>query len=448
MNIPVPRLTVTIASNTNMDDTRTVNTAPLHLQTHNFLQHAIPCPTHLLESLALWQRSPSDRPAFLQLIPGDQEINQSLHWAERFRQRADHLVVLGIGGSSLGGNMLVRTLTRNASKVSFFENICPEQLTSLYEMEWRHTQILAISKSGETPETLAQLLTLLPVVQERPGPGLPEQIAIVTENPHSALGRIATSLHLPIIPHAPVGGRFSVLSVTGLLPAAFAGVEIPALLAGATRMAQRCLQPDPDANPALRCALAQTGLAAQGRNMSVMLSYGSRLETIATWFRQLWAESLGKIDPRGQKQGLTPVEARGVVDQHSQLQLYLDGPEDKQFTLLFDPTLTGLGRTIPAGSFAALPAVAPLAGRSVGELFTAEYLGTRDALLNRNAPLREFRLSANNPGALGELILQLEMETTLVAGCLGVTPFDQPAVEDGKKRARARLESSAPGTLS
>jgi glucose-6-phosphate isomerase len=177
-----------------------------------------------------------------------------------------------------------------------------------------------------------------------------------------------------------------------------------------------------------------------------MLTYGSRLETIATWFRQLWAESLGKIDAQGRKQGLTPVEARGVVDQHSQLQLYLDGPEDKQFTLLFDPQLATMGATIPT-RFAHLPAVTPLAGRTVGELFTAEYLGTRDALLNRGAPLREFRLSASDPCALGALIMLLEMETTLVATCLGIDPFDQPAVEDGKKRTRTRLESSTPGTL-
>ncbi|MBF0165051.1 MAG: glucose-6-phosphate isomerase [Magnetococcales bacterium] len=423
------------------------HSSSLDIRPHTFIQDR-DCPPGLLDTLTLWQAQPAQRPPFLQLLERDTELQTSRLWADRFRARAERLVVLGIGGSSLGGNMLVSTLVGPGSGVTFLENICPEQLAALYDLDWKATRLLAISKSGETPETLAQLLTVLPVLEARLGrAALADHLAVVTENPASALGAIATTLGVPIIPHAAVGGRFSVLSVTGLLPAAFAGIDIDALVAGARSMAEGCLLPDAAKNPALRHALAQAAMATAGRNMSVLLTYGSRLETIATWFRQLWAESLGKIDPQGRKQGLTPVEARGVVDQHSQLQLYLDGPEDKQFTLLFDPTLAQAGRVIDAGPFAALPAIAPLAGRSVGELFTAEYLGTRDALLNRGAPLREFRLSCRDPFALGELLLLLEMETALVAACLGVTPFDQPAVEDGKKRTRTRLEASTPGTL-
>ncbi|MEO5347460.1 MAG: hypothetical protein H7834_13945 [Magnetococcus sp. YQC-9] len=426
-----------------------MNNHPLSLdiRPHHFIQHDS-CPLHVLELLRLWSEQPAQRPPFLQLLGSSVEVETARLWADRFRSRADSLVVLGIGGSSLGGNMLVGTLQGPGSRVRFFENICPEQLEALYALDWSRTQLLAVSKSGETPETLAQLLTVLPLLESQFGQAaLHEHLAVVTENPASALGSIATALNLPIIPHAAVGGRFSVLSVTGLLPAAFAGCDIEALVAGAARMAERCLLPDVNDNPALGYALAQAAMAGQGRNMSVLLTYGSRLETIATWFRQLWAESLGKIDPDGRKQGLTPVEARGVVDQHSQLQLYLDGPEDKQFTLIFDPTLVEAGRIIEGGPFATLPAIAPLAGRTVGELFTAEYLGTRDALLNRRVPLREFRLAARDAGALGELLLLLEMETALVAACLNVTPFDQPAVEDGKKRTRTRLEASSSGTL-
>ncbi|MBF0271663.1 MAG: glucose-6-phosphate isomerase [Magnetococcales bacterium] len=419
-----------------------MNTSALDIRTHPFFTPTTDCPPPLLHTLSGWKHNPTFRPAFVRLTENDQEVAKALEWSQRFQDQSDHLVVLGIGGSSLGGNMLVRSLAGQGRAVTFYENICPVQLAALYDQDWSRATVLAVSKSGETPETLAQLLTVLDRLGERPQ----DRLAIVTENPQGALSAIGRALEVPIIPHAPVGGRFSVLSVTGLLPAAFAGADIEALLAGATRMTQRCLEPDPVNNPALRHALAQAEMAAAGRNMSVFLTYGSRLETIATWFRQLWAESLGKIDDQGRKHGLTPVEARGVVDQHSQLQLYLDGPEDKQFTLLFDPTLATLGATIPT-RFAPLSAVAPLAGRTVGELFTAEYLGTRDALIGRKAPVREFRLAATDPVALGELIVLLEMETTLVAECFGVTPFDQPAVEDGKKRTRARLESSTPGTL-
>ncbi|MBF0262868.1 MAG: hypothetical protein HQL97_13655, partial [Magnetococcales bacterium] len=340
------------------------HSSSLDIRPHTFIQDR-DCPPGLLDTLTLWQAQPAQRPPFLQLLERDTELQTSRLWADRFRARAERLVVLGIGGSSLGGNMLVSTLVGPGSGVTFLENICPEQLAALYDLDWKATRLLAISKSGETPETLAQLLTVLPVLEARLGrAALADHLAVVTENPASALGAIATTLGVPIIPHAAVGGRFSVLSVTGLLPAAFAGIDIDALVAGARSMAEGCLLPDAAKNPALRHALAQAAMATAGRNMSVLLTYGSRLETIATWFRQLWAESLGKIDPQGRKQGLTPVEARGVVDQHSQLQLYLDGPEDKQFTLLFDPTLAQAGRVIDAGPFAALPAIAPLAGRS------------------------------------------------------------------------------------
>ncbi|MBF0614543.1 MAG: glucose-6-phosphate isomerase [Magnetococcales bacterium] len=418
-----------------------MNHLPLDLRNHNFPINDTP-PDTLLHTLNNWHHHPETQPAFLQLLKTNEQLDLARTRAEQLQRKYNHLVVLGIGGSSLGGNMLVTTLTNPPRRVTFYENICPQQLESLYHHDWNQTAVLAISKSGSTPETLAQLLTL----HAHLGHTLPERLTVITENPTSALGTMARHWNVPIIPHAPVGGRFSVLSVTGLLPAAFAGVDIQTLLKGATDMAARCLLPDPTANPALIQAMAQATLTNQGRNMSILFTYGSRLTTIATWFRQLWAESLGKTDNQGRKHGLTPVEAQGVVDQHSQLQLYLDGPEDKQFTLLFDPTLVQQGAIIPH-EFAFLPAASPLAGRSIGELFTAEYLGTRDALLNRQQPLREFRLKATDPGALGALIVQLEMETTLVAACFGIPPFDQPAVEEGKINTRRRLESTAPGTL-
>ncbi len=417
----------------------------LNIETHNFLdaikQNSSILTPKILEEMATWGQK-ARSPAFLDLTQSDQEFNKAQHWSQQCRNQANRLVILGIGGSSLGGQMLVNALAPNGLPVTFYDNICPEFLAALYTLPWSECFVLAVSKSGNTSETLAQLLTLLPILQKQLGSGFNTHAAVITENPDSALGRIALELAIPIIAHPPVGGRFSVLSITGLLPAAFAGADIQSLLAGAEAMAQHCLSTNPDDNPALRFALAQAHMALNGKNISVIMAYGQRLEKISTWFRQLWAESLGKIDASGQKQGITPIDARGVTDQHSQLQLYLDGPEDKQFSLLYDPTLAQQGAIITA-HFAALPAVAPLAGRSVGELFAAEFLGTRDALIHRGAPVRVFNLEKSSAYALGELILLLEMETLITAQLLAVTPFDQPAVEESKQRARTYLTRNA-----
>ncbi|MBF0179323.1 MAG: glucose-6-phosphate isomerase [Magnetococcales bacterium] len=424
------------------------NSAPtaLLIEEHGFLTTPGACAATLplsaaTDMLATWRRKPKTRPAFLRLPHLDEEREKARLWSRRFREQSRRLIVLGIGGSSLGGNMLVAALAPNGWAVTFYDNICPEFLASLYDTDWEDVTVLAVSKSGETAETLAQFLTVLPVMRARLGPRYRAHAAVITENPNGDLAVIARDAEIPIIEHPAVGGRFSALSVVGLLPAVFAGADIDSLLAGASTMAEECLRPHPQENPALRYALAQAGMFRAGRNLTVIMAYGQRLEKITSWFRQLWAESLGKRDQAGGPQGLTPVDGRGVTDQHSQLQLYLDGPPDKQFTLLHDPGLATMGATIPGDSFHHLPAVAPLAGRTIGELFAAEFLGTRDALIHRGAPVRVLSLAAADPYALGEMILLLEMETVLVAELLGVTPFDQPAVEDGKRRARTYLQS-------
>jgi glucose-6-phosphate isomerase len=208
-------------------------------------------------------------------------------------------------------------------------------------------------------------------------------------------------------------------------------------MAGARAMAERCLAPDLEANPALLQGAAQYLHGERGRTLSVQMAYADRLRPVTLWYRQLWAESLGKHDGGGRARGLTPIDAHGVTDQHSQLQLYLAGPDDKQFTFLVDPALRRQGARIDA-RFAALPAVAPLAGHTTGELFLAEFDATRETLTRRGRPNRTLSLGPE-PAAVGELILLLETETVVVAELLGIDPFDQPAVEEGKVLAREYL---------
>ncbi|MGN7611185.1 glucose-6-phosphate isomerase [Magnetococcales bacterium HHB-1] len=376
---------------------------------------------------------------FLSLLDHDQEIKKAKLWAKRIQQRAKRLIIFGIGGSSLGADMLVHHLGNQAIKIQFFDNVDPETLARLQTIPWEESFVLAISKSGGTAETLSQLLTTLPILQRVWGENLNEHMAVITENRTGALFTIAQHYQLPIIEHPAVGGRFSVLSVVGLLPAMVAGVDIDALLKGARHMAQACKSHQFAENPALLFSAIQTVMFEQGRNISIMMSYGDSLSKISAWYAQLWSESLGKKEIRQKRaKGLTPVASRGVTDQHSQLQLYMDGPDDKQFTLLFNPTLASQGETIPA-QFASLESVKPLANRTTGALFEAEFLGTRDSLIHGGKPVRVFHLPSNDAKALGSFLLLMELETLFTARLMQIDPFDQPAVEDSKVRARRYL---------
>jgi glucose-6-phosphate isomerase len=380
-------------------------------------------------------------PSFLSL-PYARDTAAISDRARRLVQRFRQTIVFGIGGSSLGGEMLVRVLgdPDKGHAVRFFDNIDPSSLIELTQINWSETCLLVISKSGTTAETLCQLLSLLPTVEKQLGErSLRDHVLVITENPSGPLAQIADRLGLEIIPHPPVGGRYSVLSVVGLLPAAIGGVDIARLLTGARAMAERCLSGSMEANPAFWNGACQYLHAERGRTLSVYMTYCDRLRPVMRWFRQLWAESLGKRDAAGRLRGLTPVEAYGVTDQHSQLQLYLAGPDDKQFTFLTNPSLHQSGIRIP-DRFTDIPEVAVLAGHTMGELFAAEFEAIRTTLTRNHRPHRTLRMRPDDPAALGELILLIEVETVVVAELLGVDPFDQPAVEEGKVLAREYIK--------
>jgi glucose-6-phosphate isomerase len=229
-----------------------------------------------------------------------------------------------------------------------------------------------------------------------------------------------------------------VLSPVGLIPGYAAGADVAGLVAGARSMAERSLAADIHDSPAFWGGAAQYLLARRGLSQSVQLPYYERLDKVTSWYRQLWAESLGKLDADGAHRGLTPVRAMGATDQHSQLQLYLQGPRDKQFTLYFAEELARAGGRVPE-DHADLGAVAPLAGHTMGELLKAEFQATRETLTRQGCPNRTLGFDRLTAGVLGELIMLLELETVVVAELMGVDPFDQPAVEEGKHLAREYL---------
>lgn len=363
--------------------------------------------------------------------------------AARF-EKFEHVIVLGTGGSSLGGQTLVALKDQGFGplqghpKLWFMDNVDPSTFTELAaRLPLARTGLIVISKSGTTAETLTQFLTLLPEFEARVGKDrLAEHVIAVTEPSDNALGRIAARIGCPILDHDPrVGGRFSVLSLVGLLPAMIAGLDVGAVREGAASVLDPVLDASDasDLPPAIGAALS-VGLARErGIGTTVLMPYCDRLGYFGFWYRQLWAESLGKGG-----NGTTPVRAMGTVDQHSQLQLYLGGPADKMFTVLILDT-AGKGKPIAPTALGGDKALAYLGNRSLGDLLLAEADATAATLARNGRPTRIMRISTLDERVMGALMMHYMLETMFAAHLLGVDAFDQPAVEEGKILTRQYL---------
>lgn len=361
---------------------------------------------------------------------------------ERYREHCADVLVLGTGGSSLGGRALCALAEpHEGPRVHFLENVDPGRFGHLFdELDLERTGVIAVSKSGGTSETLMQFLACLARFRESVGEeAIAHRFTIISEPTDSPLRRLADDFGVHGLEHDPnIGGRFSVLSLVGLLPAAIAGVDIEAVRGGAYTVLDSALKAkDPrDSAPALGAAVSVALAREKGIASNVFMAYADALRETALWFRQLWAESLGK-----QGLGTAPIDAAGTVDQHSQLQLWLDGPADKMFNIVTAPSL-GRGDRADPQMLREIPELDWLAGRTLGDLLDAHARGTADALVARGRPVRTMRLDAIDERSLGALMMHFMLETIVAAHILGVNPFDQPAVEEGKVRARRYMDES------
>jgi glucose-6-phosphate isomerase len=370
--------------------------------------------------------------------------------AARYQRRFDDVLILGTGGSSLGSRALYEMADRDkdtlksAPKLHIITNVDPfvwERM--IRQLDYRRTGIVVISKSGGTTETMMQFLSLLPVVlTQLDEDELPRHVTVITEPGDNPLRGLAKRYGLPALDHDPkVGGRYSVLSVVGMLPTLIAGLDAAETRAGAQAVLKQAFASldDPAACPAAVGAAVSVGLQSQrGIGASVMLAYSDRLGSLARWYRQLWAESLGKDG-----QGTTPIYATGPVDQHSQLQLWLDGPADKMFTVLGGPNDLDGAAIHP--SLAEDPRLGYLSGRSMGDLMAASRRATAETLAARGRPVRRIDMARIDEGSMGALMMHFMLETVLAADLMGVDPFDQPAVEQGKVLIRKYLSESGRG---
>lgn len=360
-------------------------------------------------------------------------------------RRFPDVAVIGIGGSSLGAKAVYQALAATGSDSSrptlhFLENIDPYHLdTLLRRRSAEQVAVIGISKSGGTIETAIQYLILRQWLEKHLGQDQARRHQwVITDPAQGWLRELAQREGIPSLPVPPkVGGRYSVLTAVGLLPLAVAGMDIRALLAGSAANAARCIADDPQNNPALEMAalfyLLDTG---KNKRISIMMPYADRLQLFGDWYRQLWAESLGKkMDTRpGQPPaGTLPVPALGTVDQHSQLQMYLESRLDKIFTFLALDTWEQ-DFSIPL-SEADKKFFPYLEGKQVKDVIEAEFQATSQVITDTGHPNMTLRLPALNAHVIGQLI-DLYQRTTVYAGLLyGINPLDQPAVEKGKKLA-------------
>lgn len=372
--------------------------------------------------------------------------------AERLRSGTSDVIFLGTGGSSLGGQTLTQLagygmaaagLPVMRPRLHFIDNLDPQTFDSLLQaLPLPTSRFVSISKSGGTAETLMQTIAVLTALKKAGLEGrIPELVMGLTEpaRGHARNGlRDLLAVHrAPMLDHEPkVGGRYSVLTNTGLLPAAVAGLDIAKIRAGAAAALAPvlALRPAQEVPSALGAALAVV-LAQHGKNISVIMPYCDRLERFARWYVQLWAESLGKNG-----KGTTPHAALGPVDQHSQLQLFIAGPRDKLFTVV-TTGVAGRGPRMDA-ELAKLAGEPDFAGRTMGDLVAAQGRATAETLAKNGCPVRTIHLERLDEESLGELLMHFMLETIIAAHLLGVDPFDQPAVEEGKVLAKRYLAAS------
>ncbi len=361
----------------------------------------------------------------------------------------DNVVVLGIGGSALGATAvntacnrpfahLLSKKDRKAPRLFVMDNIDPAHFAALMDMiDPARSLFVPISKSGNTAETMSQFMICRGLLKKRLGKKYASNIVAITDRSKGFLRPIAEAEGYETFPVPDgVGGRFSVLSPVGLFPLAMVGINIRKLLAGAAAMDARCKRANLRRNPAFMSAAVQYLYYLKGKPLSVMMPYSQALRDVADWYRQLWAESLGKIRTRGGRRkkqefvGPTPIKALGVTDQHSQVQLYREGPNDKIFTLL---AVEDFGRDVRIPrTLADVEGCGYLGGHTMGELMDAERRATTYALTRSRRPNVTVTLPVVNEHTVGQLLYMLEVQTSFAGELLGINTYNQPGVEEGK----------------
>lgn len=374
-------------------------------------------------------------------LPFEEDLIHQLEIHEEFLRSFKHMLLLGIGGSALGPRALQRAFAPGQDRPNYdgpclwiADNVYPEWLQEhLDKLVPEDTLVVVVSKSGGTIETIAQYLIVLPWLQTKLPGTWQEHLFVVTDANKGFLRDEVDKYALRSLPVPDnLGGRYSVLSAVGMVPAVFLGMDWKGLIQGAISVG-RPLAENPDMlldHPAWKLARWAHQMSEAGKSQVIYFCYIPAWSTFGPWFCQLWAESLGKDG-----KGTMPIPATGVTDQHSLLQMFLDGPKDKICLFVSTPADRKL---LP------MPTKLPeqwqyLKGHSFGDILDAETLATRATLAQKDVPVVHLDMPDDSAFSAGKMMMLLEAATIFTGWLMGINPVDQPAVENGKKLARARL---------
>ncbi len=391
---------------------------------------------------------------WMNLGDNPETVHQIKEFASKAQGQFESVLVLGIGGSALGGiavteallkpywNLLTSAQRNGMPKIFFLDNIDPDSINGILDvLDLKKTLVAVITKSGSTAETMSQYMIISDRMRQEMGDDYRKNIVAITDKKTGILRQIADQQGYEtfVVPD-DVGGRFSVFSAVGLVPFALVGLDIDQIIQGVKDMAVALGNTDINENIAAQGALIQYLMDTQrGKNLSVMMPYSTRLKYISDWYVQLWAESLGKeINNNGQKVnvGPTPIKALGATDQHSQIQLYNEGPNDKIITFIrvenFDTTLeipkilgdTGIGY---------------LGGKTINALINAEADSTRVALSDYARPTVTLSLDKVDEYNVAQLMYMLEIQTAIAGELYNINTFNQPGVEQAKNYTYALM---------
>ena len=384
-------------------------------------------------------------------------------YASLVKDRFESVLILGIGGSALGGqavteallpqywNFLTQEQRKNYPRIFFLDNIDPDQLKSLLDLlDLEKTLVNVITKSGSTAETMSQYMIIKDVLERELGDDYRKNIVATTDKMTGYLRQLADQEGYKtfVIPD-DVGGRFSVFSAVGLLPFALVGLDIDEIMTGVKDMDLQLKNTDVYENIAAQNALIHYLMdTKKGKNLSVMMPYSTRLKYVSDWFVQLWAESLGKeYNRNGEKVnvGPTPIKALGATDQHSQIQLYNEGPNDKVINFV---RVQEFDNSVEIPKIFEYTGIGYLGGNTVNDLLNSEADATKISLVDYQRPNVTINMPKINGYYLGQLLYFLEVQTAITGELYNIDAFNQPGVEQAKNytyalMGRAGYEDSA-----
>lgn len=395
---------------------------------------------------------------WLTLNEDTQVAKQIETYAASVKGQFDAVVILGIGGSCLGPAALCEALLpsywnelsreqRNGSpKMYFVDNVDSDKIDGLLQcLDFSKTLVNVVTKSGNTTETLSAFLLFQQYLEKAVGKAESAKHIVVTTDPEKGtLKQLANEEGWTCFDVLPdVGGRFSIFSPVGLLPAALVGLSPSELLQSLTDIIPAMQSSELSTNIAASAAMAHYYAMQQGLNISVLMPYSAKLTLTADWYVQLWAESLGKAQNlKGEtvNVGQTPVRAVGVTDQHSQLQLFSEGPYDKLVTFIHVEN-NHKNIQVPS-SYPNNTGLSLFQGRSFNEILRAEAKATHESLHQEKRPTVSYTLKSITPKSFAQLLFCLEMQTAIAGALMGIDPFNQPGVELSKVLTKKYLQGS------